>query len=484
MTNKINHKGVSLIAALFILVILGFMGVMFVSLIGTSSLTSVNDLQSGQALYVARGGVEYILQNRGFPNYSMNAFNGGATMNLGAGSFAVATPAYLTVDPLVANPATITVNSPAGFANPAGRIVIDSEQINCTGPNVGNTFTTCARAQGGTSNVPHPQGNAVYPAPWVTIATGIADPTPTITVSSTAGFMIPGVIRIGNEFIYCTAAPTATTFTGCARGYKNTINVDHAVGSPVFQYVVQSTATVGNASRSERVAVWGTQAQNIAFDARSTATANAISFSWNHNVAGTNRILLVGVSIRNAGSQTVNGITYATQPLTLIRAQSNGTSIRSELWYLLDPPTGTAAVVVNFSASARAAGGAISLTGVDQTTPIEANNAATGNSAVTLPSVNVTTVTNNAWVVDALGHRLNPTVTVGAGQTSRWRNTTGGGPINGAGGAGSTEGPTSPAGNVTMNWGLTGSVGWAIVAAAVRPSQAQISIVQWQEVVN
>jgi hypothetical protein len=190
------------------------------------------------------------------------------------------------------------------------------------------------------------------------------------------------------------------------------------------------------------------------------------------------------VSIRNAGSQTVNGITYATQPLTLIRAQSNGTSIRSELWYLLDPPTGTADVEVTFSASARAAGGAISLTGVDQTTPIEANNAATGNSAVTLPSVNVATVTNNAWVVDALGHRLNPTVTVGAGQTSRWTNTTGGGPINGAGGAGSTEGPTSPAGNVTMNWGLTGSVDWAIVAAAVRPSQAQISIVQWREVVN
>ena len=248
-----DHKGVSLIAAIFIIVILGFMGVMFVSLINTGSLTSVNDLQSAQALAVAEGGVEYILQNRSFPNYSMNAFNGGTTMNLGGGSFTVDTPTYLTVDPGVANPATITVNSLANFASPAGRIVIDGELINCTGANVGSTFRNCARAQGGTANVAHAAGHAVYPAPWVTVATGIANPTPTITVSSTAqaGFMIPGVIRIGDEFIYCTAEPTATTFTGCTRGYKNTVNVSHAINSPVFQYTITVTGTVGNAKTND-----------------------------------------------------------------------------------------------------------------------------------------------------------------------------------------------------------------------------------------
>lgn len=45
-----KSKGVSLIAAIFIIVILAFMGVMFVTLIGTGSLTSVNDMQSAQAL--------------------------------------------------------------------------------------------------------------------------------------------------------------------------------------------------------------------------------------------------------------------------------------------------------------------------------------------------------------------------------------------------------------------------------------------------
>src|SRR3990172_9934534 len=53
-----NKNGVSIIAAVFIIVILAFMGVIFVTLIGTGSFTSVNEMQSTQALYVAEGGLE------------------------------------------------------------------------------------------------------------------------------------------------------------------------------------------------------------------------------------------------------------------------------------------------------------------------------------------------------------------------------------------------------------------------------------------
>ena len=87
-----SQSGATLIPVIFIIVILAFIGVMFVSLINTGSLTSVNDLQAARALYVAEGGNEYVLVNRVFPNYS----TGGATINLGEGSFSVATPAYLT----------------------------------------------------------------------------------------------------------------------------------------------------------------------------------------------------------------------------------------------------------------------------------------------------------------------------------------------------------------------------------------------------
>jgi len=185
-----SQSGVTLIPVIFIIVILAFIGVMLVSLIGTGSFTSINDLQSTRALYVAEGGTEYILGNRIFPNYSLTA-----ATDLGAGSFTVATPAYLTVA-LTTATTTITVNSTTGFPA-SGRITIDAEQINYTGTTA-TTFTGCTRAQGGTVAEAHASGNAVYPATTVTVAlTAVAT---TITVSSTTGFLVPGsrrAIKIG-----------------------------------------------------------------------------------------------------------------------------------------------------------------------------------------------------------------------------------------------------------------------------------------------
>jgi len=95
---------------------------------------------------------------------------------------------------------------------------------------------------------PHASGNAVYPATTVTVALTAA--ATTITVGSTTGFLVPGVVRIDSEFIYC-ASKTATTFTGCIRGYKNTSAVAHAAvtSTTVFQYIITSTGTVGSAQR-------------------------------------------------------------------------------------------------------------------------------------------------------------------------------------------------------------------------------------------
>jgi hypothetical protein len=239
-----SQSGVTLIPVIFIIVILAFMGVMFVSLIGTGSFTSINDLQTTQALYVAEGGGEYISINRQFPNYSTR----GATVNLGAGSFKVDTPAYLTAA-LTTGTTTVTVNSTTGFPA-SGRITIDAELINYTGTSA-TTFTGCTRGQGGTIAAAHASGNAVYPATTVTVAVTAA--ATTITVGSTTGFLVPGVIRIDSEFIYC-ANKTATTFTGCVRGYKNTVAAAHTAGvtTTVFQYTITSTGTVGSAQRVVR----------------------------------------------------------------------------------------------------------------------------------------------------------------------------------------------------------------------------------------
>ena len=328
------------------------------------------------------------------------------------------------------------------------------------------------RPAGGTPSATHAIiGNAVYPVTTLTADPGAAGTT--INVASTAGFAIPGAIKIDNEYIYCSST-TATTFTGCTRGYNASTAAAHAVSSNVFQYIVTSTGTVGNSNRVVNVgvnAISGSIA-SIAFDAASSSSGdNVTNLTWAHTVTalGSNRILIVGVSIR--GIDAVSTVTYAGTPLTLVGAQNETTNdnARVEIWRLVAPATGANNIVVDFGAgnNTRFVGGAVSLTGVDQTTPIDAAFAGAFGNILT-PSVTVTTVTNNAWVIDTLAARNAPTAIVGAGQTQRW-NTSIATRITGAG---STEGPKTPAGAVTMSWTLSAARDWAIGTVAIRPAVA------------
>jgi len=262
-----------------------------------------------------------------------------------------------------------------------------------------------------------------------------------------------------------------------------------ALGSGTFTVTVTgagtktitSTATVGSATRVV-VATAQVSCGSIAVDSSSRDRGRGvISLTWQHNVSGVNRILIVGVSIRNSGSQTVTGVTYSGTALTFIGAQDNGTNVRVELWRsLVEPATGNNPIVVTLSASANVVGGAVSLTEVDQTTPIDAAFvSATGNSNA--PSVGITTVTNNAWVIDTMASP-DATATVGAGQTEQWNFNTVGGPPGTlhVRGAGSTEGP-NPAGGVTMNWTLSAAQQWAIGAVALKPAPAGVTPLTWQE---
>ena len=87
----------------------------------------------------------------------------------------------------------------------------------------------------------------------------------------------------------------------------------------------------------------------------------------------------------------------------------------------------------------------------------------------------VTTVANNAWLVDVLAFRSSgngvPLAAVGAGQSQRWSGyTEGGGFAPNIRGKGSTEGPQSPAGAVTMDWRLNGLEDWAAGALSLTPA--------------
>jgi uncharacterized repeat protein (TIGR01451 family) len=224
-------------------------------------------------------------------------------------------------------------------------------------------------------------------------------------------------------------------------------------------------------------------AQGIAIDNTSSAntgTATASSLTWSHTVgaAGTNRILIVGVSIRNNSSQTVSSVTYAGTGLTLVGQTTNNTNARVEIWRLIAPATGANNVVLTLSAAARFVGGAASFTGVSQTPALALGTyfSATGNT--TSPTVNVTSVASGQLVIDTIANSNLATGSAlpcaGAGQTQRWSNRTSNGTAgNNTPGAGSTEPAPSGGGTVTMSWRLEGCSGtnnrqWAIGAVALK----------------
>lgn len=183
-----NQQGFSIIAALFIVVILAFMGVMLVTILGSSTSASVNEMQSVRALYIAEGGLEYALQAGVFCNY-----NPIGTVALGSGNFTVTsqTSNATTNAALdgVTNPVNVPLNAaPPGFIIP-GAVMIDSEYLFCTGI-AGNSFTGCIRGWAGTTPAAHFAGAAVTQCAVTstgTVPTGFLTGNVSRTVQATVG---------------------------------------------------------------------------------------------------------------------------------------------------------------------------------------------------------------------------------------------------------------------------------------------------------
>lgn len=205
------------------------------------------------------------------------------------------------------------------------------------------------------------------------------------------------------------------------------------------------------------------------FDAAANGgAAGASTFSFNHTVgSGEHRLLTVGVSME-LGTDAVSGITYGGTALTFFGAQSGSTDPRCELWYLVDPPVGTASVAVTLNSATDCVAGSISFFDVDPSDPFRTDASASGND--TNPTVTVPGLNENDLIVDVqaaavAGGAVSPTV--GSDQTQRWSRAAA--PIAGSGvrGSGSTQpGTVFP---ITMDWTYPVSHNWTILAASLRP---------------
>ena len=206
---------------------------------------------------------------------------------------------------------------------------------------------------------------------------------------------------------------------------------------------------------------------------------NQSTLSWNFTTSGTNRLLLVGISLRRDNSQLVTSVTYGGVALSMIGAVDNDPQVRVELWYLPAPALGSNSLSINISNNGRFVAGVASFNGVDQTTPLELPASFNSGQSI-FPYAQVTTATDNAWVMGVLGVESNSGQTLlGFGQTGLWDNPSPGNPR--IQGAGTYVGPVSPAATVTL-WWLRGNDPWAMGAVALRPASGGAGLVSWREI--
>ncbi len=205
-------------------------------------------------------------------------------------------------------------------------------------------------------------------------------------------------------------------------------------------------------------------------------TTNTLTFA--HTTAGTNRLLIVGVSINitNASTASVTGITYGGTALTIIGAHNDaGGTRRVEMWSLLAPTTGSANVVVTVNiptaVNEGVVAGATTFTGVDQTVPlglfVSADGAGGANSQLDVPSV------INGMILDTLATDGTQTVTVSGPQVSRWNVQRGNNTNPGVRGVGSSR-TGAPA--VPISETFSGTSNWALGAVSINPSTADIGV--------
>lgn len=207
---------------------------------------------------------------------------------------------------------------------------------------------------------------------------------------------------------------------------------------------------------------------SVAFDAATDAqeVSGDGVLSLTHTSSGTNRAVFAGSSNSSGAAQLSTGTTYAGSAMTeawdfIYSVQGGNAGYR-----LAGQSTG-AQTVTNTLAGVTDEHflGVISMTGVDQTTPVGA--AATASGSASPATVTVSGTTADGMVVDNLYHDFDGAVTVGADQTQRNTETA----------SGRMHQSTQPAsaGGV-MSWTLGGSsrfgTGWGIGAIEFKAAAA------------
>lgn len=135
----------------------------------------------------------------------------------------------------------------------------------------------------------------------------------------------------------------------------------------------------------------------VTLDATSSAAVDAASITTSHTCSGSNRLLVVIITID--GTETVSGTpTYAGVNMTQLLNIAPG-NFRVYMYYLVAPSTGANNISISFSGGQDAGMMAVSYNGVDQGTPPTDGTAAGGDDNASPYGRSITTSSANSLVV-------------------------------------------------------------------------------------
>ena len=207
------------------------------------------------------------------------------------------------------------------------------------------------------------------------------------------------------------------------------------------------------------------------------------SVSWSHSIGNSygNRILVVCSSVEDSTTTdpVIASANYNNKALTKVDSElvTSFYTTSSEIWYILNPDTGTNNIQINYTGIVRYASvGAISLYNVSQNAPGTTNTNNVSSSQYI--STNITTLSNGSIVIDSIACGDSRTFTPNTGQTEFFDESTGS-----SGGAGSYKILSIPESTIMGQTASSSSNRMAHVVVSFSPVQ-NIDWKKWNDVSN
>ena len=191
------------------------------------------------------------------------------------------------------------------------------------------------------------------------------------------------------------------------------------------------------------------------------------TITWSHTCVANTTLLVVTAGFWQdvAGTGTITALTYNGVALTKAIGYTYD-QFRTEIWYLINPTTGSAKTV-----SATVTGEcdkrdfvSSSWLGTDTTSPLDVTNTPGNGSTNTTVSGTVTTTVANDVIIDAVARYGTAALTKGANQTLLKSD------ITGSSGSGSSYRIATTATSYGSTWTNSGAENWSYVIAAFKPA--------------